>query len=171
MPKRFSVLSFIIALPNENCEVSILFGPISLDISNLVMAWAIGNITDNLEFSMLDSAFLDQLIEHIIPLAIEYRRRFGKSLGITGEVGEYKASRLLKLERASGNINEGFDAIDPKNKKVQIKSRICQRSQGRTSVFKNYGFYYALLVLLDDDYEVIEMYQVECKKIRDSINT
>lgn len=58
MPKRFSVLSFIIALPNENCEVSTLFGPISLDISNLVMAWAIGNITDNLEFSMLDSAFL-----------------------------------------------------------------------------------------------------------------
>lgn len=113
----------------------------------------------------------DQLIEHIIPLATEYRRRFGKSLGITGEVGEYKASRLLKLERASGNINEGFDAIDPKNKKVQIKSRICQRSRGRTSVFKNYGFDYALLVLLDDDYEVIEMYQAECKKIRHSINT
>jgi len=113
----------------------------------------------------------DQLIEHIIPLAIEYRRRFGKSLSITGEVGEYKASRLLKLERASGNINEGFDAIDPKNKKVQIKSRICQRSQGRTSVFKNYGFDYALLVLLDDDYEVKEMYQAESKKIRDSINT
>ena len=113
----------------------------------------------------------DQLIEHIIPLAIEYRRRFGKSLGITGEVGEYKASRLLKLERASGNINEGFDAIDPKNKKVQIKSGICQRSQGRTSVFKNYGFGYTLLVLLDDDYEVIEMYQTECKEIRDSINT
>ena len=111
----------------------------------------------------------DQLIEHIIPLAMEYRRRFGKSLGITGEVGEYKASRLLKLERVSGNINEGFDATDPENKKVQIKSRICQRSQGRTSVFKNYAFDYALLVLLDDDYEVIEIYKADCKKVRNEI--
>ena len=48
----------------------------------------------------------DQLIASVIPLAIEYRQRFNKSLGITSEVGEYKASKLLKLRRVSGNINE-----------------------------------------------------------------
>lgn len=112
----------------------------------------------------------DQLIEHIILLAREYRQRFGKSLGITSEVGEYKASQLLKLERAPGNINEGFDAIDPKGKRVQIKSRICHSSQERTGVFKNYSFDYALLVLLSDDYEVTEIYKAKCEDIRNQIS-
>lgn len=111
----------------------------------------------------------DQLIEHVILLAREYRRRFGKSLGITSEVGEYKASQLLKLERAPGNINEGFDAIDPEGKRVQIKSRICHRSQERTGTFKNYNFDYALLVLLSDDYEVTEIYMAKCEDIRNQI--
>ena len=111
----------------------------------------------------------DQLIEHIILLAREYRQRFGKSLGITSEVGEYKVSQLLKLERAPGNINEGFDAIDPKGKRVQIKARICHRSQERTGVFKNYSFDYALLVLLSDDYEVTEIYKAKCEDIRNQI--
>ena len=31
----------------------------------------------------------DQLIENIIDVSLEYKKRFGKNLGITGEVGEY----------------------------------------------------------------------------------
>ena len=50
----------------------------------------------------------EQLINSMIPLAIEYRRRFRKSLGITSEVGEYKASKLLKLDRAEGWTEQGF---------------------------------------------------------------
>ena len=111
-----------------------------------------------------------QLIENIIGLSLEYKRRFGKSLGITGEVGEYKASRLLKLKRAQGNINKGFDAIDPKGKKrVQIKTRIFSRNSERTSAFTNFGFDYAILVLLSDKYEVTGIYKARCKDIREKI--
>ena len=113
----------------------------------------------------------DQLIEHIIPLAAEYRQRFGKSLGITSEVGEYKAAKLLKLKRAPGNIRKGFDANDSDGKKVQIKSRIYHRNQERTGVFKNYEFDYALLVLLSDDYEVTEIYKAKCEDIKKQITT
>jgi len=113
----------------------------------------------------------NQLIENIIGLSLEYKKRFGKSLGITGEVGEYKVSRLLKLKRVPGNINEGFDAIDPKGKKVQIKTRILSRSSERTSAFTNFGFDYALLVLLSDKYEITEIYKARCKDIQEKINS
>lgn len=113
----------------------------------------------------------DQLIEHIIPLAVEYRQRFGKSLGITSEVGEYRASKLLKLKRVPGNINEGFDAVDQKGKRVQIKSRICHRSQERTGLFNNFNFDYALLVLMSEDYEVTEIHRLQREKISEQIRT
>ena len=111
----------------------------------------------------------DQLIENIIGFSLEYNRRFGKSLGITGEVGEYKASRLLNLKRAQGNINKGFDAIDTQGKKVQIKTRIYSRNSERTSAFTNFGFDYALLVLLSDKYEITEIYKARCKDIQEKI--
>jgi hypothetical protein len=113
----------------------------------------------------------NQLIKNIISLSLEYKKRFGKSLGITGEVGEYKASRLLGLERAPGNINKGFDAIDPKGKKVQIKTRIYSSNSERTSAFTNFGFDYALLVLLTDKYEITEIRKARCKPIREKIDS
>ena len=113
----------------------------------------------------------EQLIENIIDLSLEYKKRFGKNLGITGEAGEYKVSRLLKLKRAPGNINKGFDAIDPQGKKVQIKTRIFRRNSERTSAFANFGFNYALLVLLSDKYEITEIYKAYRKAIQNKINS
>ena len=113
----------------------------------------------------------DQLIANIISLSLEYKKRFGKSLGVTGEVGEYKASRLLKLKRAPGNINKGFDAIDPKGNKVQIKTRIFSRNSERTSAFTNFGFDYALLVLLSDKYEITEIRKARCRDIQEKIDS
>ena len=113
----------------------------------------------------------EQLIENIIDLSLEYKGRFCKSLGITGEVGEYKASRLLKLKRVSGNINKGFDAIDTQGKKVQIKTRIYSRNSERTSAFTNFDFDYAILVLLSDKYEITEIYKARCKDIQNKIES
>lgn len=111
----------------------------------------------------------NQLIENIIDLSLEYKKRFRKSLGVTGEVGEYKASQLLNFKRAPGNINEGFDAVDLKGQRVQIKTRIYLRNNERTSAFTNFNFDYALLVLLSDRYEITQIYKANCKDIQKEI--
>lgn len=111
----------------------------------------------------------NQLIENIIGLSLEYKRRFGKSLGITGEVGEYKTSQLLNLKRAPGNINEGFDAIDPEGQRVQIKARIYSRNSERTSAFTNFNFDYAILTLLSEEYEITEIFKASCGDIQKKI--
>lgn len=102
----------------------------------------------------------DELIEQITALAGLYKQRFKKSLGVTAEVGEYKAAKLLNLKLEQGNINKGFDALDTKGKRVQIKSRIYTRKGERTGVFGNYDFDYALLVLLSGEYEVLGIYRM-----------
>ena len=47
-------------------------------------------------------------------LAQEYRVLTGKPLGITGEVAEYEAARILGVELTPAR-NEGYDAIENKN--------------------------------------------------------
>ena len=121
---------------------------------------------ENMKASTLSD---DQLIENIIGLSLEYKKRFGKNLGITGEIGEVKASNLLKLKRALGNINEGFDSIDLGGQRVQIKTRIHLRNSERTSAFTNFNFDYALLVLLSDEYELIKIYKASCIDIQKEI--
>jgi hypothetical protein len=95
---------------------------------------------------------------------VQYRKRFGKSLGVTAEIGEYKAAKLLNLRRAEGNINKGFDAHDGK-KRVQIKTRISSSKAQRTGFFKNREFDYALLVLLSESYDLLQIYRAERKQI------
>ena len=42
---------------------------------------------------------------------------------IVADYGEYVASRKLKLKLASSSVNKGYDAIDSKGKKYEIKTR------------------------------------------------
>src|SRR5271157_5838156 len=58
-------------------------------------------------------------------LAQEYRTLTGKPLGITGEVAEYEAARLLGLELTPAR-QAGYDAIEQVNgqtHRLQIKGR------------------------------------------------
>ncbi|MCJ7655483.1 MAG: hypothetical protein MUO97_09360 [Dehalococcoidia bacterium] len=112
----------------------------------------------------LEALTNDQLIDQIAALAVQYRKRFGKSLGITAEIGEYKAAKLLNLRRVEGNINKGFDAYHGK-KRVQIKTRISSSKAQRTGLFKTSDFDYCLLVLLSDKYEVLNIYKAGCQRI------
>jgi hypothetical protein len=111
----------------------------------------------------------DQLIDQIAVLTVLYKKRFGKSLGVTAEIGEYKAAKLLKLRRAEGNINKGFDAYDLDNRKVQIKSRVTTSKTQRTGTFSSHKFDYALLVLLSDNYDIKEIYRADHKQIEKAI--
>lgn len=111
------------------------------------------------------------LIEQIIEYARGYRRRFGKNLGVTSEIGEYLSSELLNLKRADGNINPGYDARDSNRKRVQIKSRVHHKDSERTGYFSNFDFDYAILVLLSDDYEVTEIHKASRRVIEKQITT
>ncbi len=106
----------------------------------------------------------DKLIAQARQLAAEYRRTMGKPLpGISNEIAEHDAARLLNLEPSS-NAEAGWDAVDPQSgARIQIKSRTIfdeSKSGQRIGQLKmNQQWDAVVLVLMDEDYEPYEIYQ------------
>jgi hypothetical protein len=71
---------------------------------------------------IVDTEKMKRLMEEAMGLAKEYRRLTGKPLGITGEVGEYRAATLLNLKLMDAR-QPGYDAIGEDGRRIQIKSR------------------------------------------------
>ena len=66
-----------------------------------------------------------EILQQVKMLAQKYRALTGKPLGITGEVAEYEAARILKV-RLTPARHAGFDATERKNgsmRRLQIKGR------------------------------------------------
>jgi len=111
----------------------------------------------------------DDLVQRLGPAieaALEYERATGgrRNLGITGEVGELLCCHRLGLELALDPRSEGFDAVDKEGLRVQIKTRRNEstglpRDRGRTGRFSHHEFDYALLVILDHDYQLREVWR------------
>ena len=94
-----------------------------------------------------------------------------RKLGITGEVGEVLTCHQLGLRLMSDPRSEGFDALDKNNKGVQIKTRRSEtkglpRDVGRISRFSNHKFDYALLCLLDHEYQLCEIWRADYKNLK-----
>lgn len=62
------------------------------------------------------------MIEQARAVAVDYYRLTGRPLGVTGEIGEYDAARLLGMTLVAARM-AGYDAIKPDGTKVQIKTR------------------------------------------------
>lgn len=98
-------------------------------------------------------------------LAQRYRALTGKPLGITGEVAEYEAARILGVELMPAR-QAGYDAIemrDGQTFRLQIKGR-CVMEDGKTgqrmgSIDIKKEFDAVLLVLLDGDFEAAVIYE------------
>ena len=100
-------------------------------------------------------------------LAQRYRALTGKPLGITGEVAEYEAARILGITLTAAR-NAGFDAVEKRNGrnwKLQIKSRclligasLGQRL-GRIDIAKPFDS--VLMVLLDENFDATEIYEAK----------
>lgn len=98
-------------------------------------------------------------------LAQRYRALTGKPLGITGEVAEYEAARLLGVELTPAR-QAGYDALehrDGREVRLQIKGRCIldwkkpgQRI-GAIDITKEFDA--VLLVLLDSDFEAAAIYE------------
>lgn len=95
-------------------------------------------------------------------LAKEYRELTGKPLGITGEVAEYEATRLLGV-RLTQARQAGYDAIDREGRKLQIKGRCmlpgCKPGQRLGRIDTSKEFDAVLMVLLDEEFDAFAIYE------------
>ena len=115
---------------------------------------------------MTDNRIMEILAE-AKTLAQEYRALTGKPLGVTGEVAEYEAARLLEIELTPAR-QAGYDAIERNNgvtRHLQIKGRCllpnCKPGQrlGRIDVNKEWDA--VLMVLLDENFNATEIYEAQ----------
>lgn len=77
---------------------------------------------------MISDERMMRLLRAVKKLAREYYEHTGKPLGVTGEVAEYEAARILGVELAPPR-QAGYDAIERRNgsvKRLQIKGRCLQ---------------------------------------------
>lgn len=98
-------------------------------------------------------------------LAQRYRALTGKPLGITGEVAEYEAARILGVALTPAR-QAGFDATETRNDKIfrlQIKGRCVlegsKPGQRMGSIDIKKEFDAVLLVLLDGNFEAMAIYE------------
>lgn len=111
---------------------------------------------------------LHDLIKEAKVLAKEYRILTGKPLGITGEVAEVSAADLLDLTLESART-PGYDATGSDGKRYQIKGRclLADSKPGQRvgGIKLDYGWDAVLLVILDSDFEVIEIIEAQRPEI------
>jgi hypothetical protein len=106
----------------------------------------------------------EKLIAQARQLAADYRRTMGKPLpGVSNEIAEHDAVRLLELE-ATPEQDVAWDAVDPETgHRIQIKSRtIFDESKGGQRIGQlklNQDWDAVLLVLMDEDYNPYEIYR------------
>jgi hypothetical protein len=108
---------------------------------------------------------LGPLIDATKRIAKRYRALTGRPLGITGEVAEYEAARLLGLDLATVR-QAGYDAVRHSgdvDERLQIKGRCVLSNKpgqrlGRLDLGKEWDA--VLLVLLDADLGPISIHEV-----------
>lgn len=100
-----------------------------------------------------------------------YYQATGKPLGITGEVAEYEAARILGLKLTPAR-QAGYDAtedVDGSRRRLQIKGRCLpvgyKPGQRVGSIRVNHEWDAVLLVLLDPEFEAFEIYEAERPEI------
>ncbi len=99
--------------------------------------------------------------------AKQYYQLTGRPLGVTGEVAEYEAARLLELDLAKVR-QSGYDATRKDGSKVQIKGRrvLGGSKSGRLgSIKRGKECDAVVLVLLDENFDPIEIYEAQCLDI------
>lgn len=110
---------------------------------------------------------IGKLIEQARALAVEYKQETGKPLGITGEVAEYEAARILGLELADART-PGYDALRG-SERLQIKGRVIGRSarpgQRMGALRLEHEWDAVLLVILDEDLQAREIWEAPRDKV------
>jgi hypothetical protein len=108
-------------------------------------------------------------------LAREYRRLTGKPLGITGEVAEFEAARILRVKLTVAR-QEGYDAtetVGPTKRHLQIKGRCIlpgsKPGQRLGGIKLDKPFDAVLMVLLDEEFNATEIYEAERRAVEEAL--
>ena len=116
------------------------------------------------------------IIQAVRALAIQYYKETGKPLGVTSEIAEFEAARILGLELCTAR-QAGYDAIratGPGPKFVQIKGRRIREAANPGQRVGRIRFDHewdsVILVLLDDRYEAEEIYEAEREAIKQALS-
>jgi hypothetical protein len=120
---------------------------------------------------------VDKLISEARRLAVEFRRTTGKPLpGVSGEIAEHDAARLLDLEICKDRPG-GYDAIGRGNragKRIQIKARVIfdeDKAGQRVGQLKlEQDWDSVMLVIMDEDYQPVEIYEAEREDVREAMD-
>ncbi|MFB2707360.1 DUF6998 domain-containing protein [Marinobacter shengliensis] len=115
---------------------------------------------------------LQEILAAAKDVAVRFKNLTGKPLGITGEIAEFSAAKLLGLELAEAR-QAGYDAIDSSGRKIQIKGRCLPEKPGPGqrlgSIRLDHEWDSVLLVLLDQSFEVIEMWEADRPAVQEAI--
>lgn len=123
----------------------------------------------------VDMKRVGAVLEEARKLAWEYYQLTGKPLGITGEMAEYEAARLLGMELCAAR-QKGYDALwssDGSVQKVQIKGR-CVRSDGRMTgrvpkIRLDDAWDTVVLVVLDGQFEARHIYAADRPAVEEAL--
>jgi len=117
-----------------------------------------------------------ELLGEAKALAREYYSLTGKPLGVTGEVAEYEAARILGVELTTAR-QAGYDAIERvggATKKLQIKGRClqenCKPGQRLGSIRTDHDWDAVLMVLLDYEFNATEIYEAQRENVEAALN-
>ncbi len=134
---------------------------------------------------------LDRLMEETRRIATEYRNTTGQTLPVTPELARYDAGRFLNLEQPDPPIQgvdlvgEGTDYADEdefeeaggdegtRRRKYQVKGRVIfdENKTGHRIGALNFDSEWnaLLLVLLDENYESTEIYEMDREAAREAM--
>ncbi|NIA01182.1 MAG: hypothetical protein GWP13_00180 [Planctomycetia bacterium] len=119
---------------------------------------------------------VEKLISEARRLAAEFRRTTGKPLpGVSGEIAEHDAAKLLDLELCKERRG-GYDAVGRgrrEGKRIQIKGRVIfdeEKSGQRVGQLKlEQDWDSVVLVIMDENYEPSEIYEADREDIEDAM--
>jgi hypothetical protein len=116
---------------------------------------------------MSDTDRICEILGEAKRLAQEYHRLTGKPLGITGEVAEYEAARILGVELTPAR-QTGYDALETRDgteRRLQIKGRRLldnrKSSQQLGSIRIDKEWDAVLMVLVNQNFDAVEIYEAE----------
>ncbi|VAW53104.1 hypothetical protein MNBD_GAMMA06-1965 [hydrothermal vent metagenome] len=120
---------------------------------------------------------IDKLINETRRLAAEFKRTTGTMLPVSGEIARYDVSHHLDLT-LTNDYACGYDAIGNNAReglRVQIKSRVigdAVKSAHRLGQLNTNGNWdIVVLSLMDDEFEPLEMYQINRNEVIKALNS